>query len=415
MKCEYCDSEFEGKICPYCGAKAPEANSPQLVNAPPIQQSGYVDARPVAKAVTTKKSGNIRWLILATFIFISIAILCDILGNNKNDPSAQTHQKSFSAEITVKDTKIKAPKASTYFVDKKVEDVVQLFSSAGFENIRIKGNGELIIGFLHSEGDVESVSIGGETDFSKNDSFDKESLVIIRYYSYADEESIVAGYEEATPSETVVAGESSSPITESEISTAQNQTDTATAISSGVEVTTNVGTTEEITTDNTTAKEITTKVDPETTKKPALPMPVMQGTSLDTVVQVAKKYGLSQVYSDENWGNGTKMRPLSNKTGGLTLDIVYSTSTKQVLFGEIITFNNLSSSKEQKAFIIAMASVLCPSSDKDTVSNWVKSNVGSSKKTTIGGFVYEVDLGPMGNCIYDAGEKNWEEWLNSLE
>ena len=143
-------------------------------------------------------------------------------------------------------------------------------------------------------------------------------------------------------------------------------------------------------------------------------MPVMPGSSLDTALAEAKKFGLSRAYSDEDFGHGTKLCTLTTKNGGLDLDIVYSTSTKEILCGTIVSFNQLSSADEQTAFINAMASVLCPESDKTEVAEWVKSNVGSNAETTISRFVYTVEVGPVGNYLYYAGESNWEEWDSSL-
>ena len=96
------------------------------------------------------------------------------------------------------------------------------------------------------------------------------------------------------------------------------------------------------------------------------------------------------------------------------MDVIYSTSTKEVLCASIVTFSTLSSADEQKAFIKAMAGVLCPSNDQSDVTEWVNSNVGGSAETTINGFVYEVGLGPTGNYLYYAGERNWEEWDSSV-
>ena len=154
---------------------------------------------------------------------------------------------------------------------------------------------------------------------------------------------------------------------------------------------------------------------PTATSKPEdNSMPVMSGTSLDSVLNAAKAFGLSRAFSDESFGHGTKMCSLTSSNGGLTLDIIYSTSTKEVLCGTIVTFNTLSSTEDQKAFIRAMSSVLCPESDQSDVTSWVNSNVGGTAETTIGGFVYEVSLGPSGNCLYSAGESNWAEWDLSL-
>ena len=62
-----------------------------------------------------------------------------------------------------------------------------------------------------------------------------------------------------------------------------------------------------------------------------------------------------------------------------------------------------------------MSGVLCPINDKDEVVDWVESNVGNTAETTVNGFVYEIGLGPTGNIIYSAGNRNWEEWMLSLD
>ncbi len=152
-----------------------------------------------------------------------------------------------------------------------------------------------------------------------------------------------------------------------------------------------------------------------TTNPEEATMPVMPGTNLDTVIDAAKAFGLSRTFSDISMGHGTKNCTLEKSdNGGLTLDIIYSASTKEVLCGSIVTFNILSSLEEQKEFIRAMAVVLCPERDQSDVTNWVNSNVGGSAETMINGFVYEMDLGSSGNCLYDAGERNWEKWESSL-
>lgn len=139
-------------------------------------------------------------------------------------------------------------------------------------------------------------------------------------------------------------------------------------------------------------------------------MPAMAGTSLDTVLGAAEARGLTRAFNDEDFGHGTKRCSLTNSSNSLTLNIIYSTGTKEVLCGSIITSNAILSSDEQKAFINAMAGVLCPESNTEDVTNWVKANVGGSAETTIDGFIYEVGVGTNGNLLYNAGEHNWEEW-----
>ncbi|MBQ9612172.1 MAG: hypothetical protein IJV14_06235 [Lachnospiraceae bacterium] len=143
-------------------------------------------------------------------------------------------------------------------------------------------------------------------------------------------------------------------------------------------------------------------------------MPVMKGSSLSSVMDAANTFGLTQQFSDDDFGHGTKMRSLSSSNGGLTIDIIYSTESAEVLTGTIVTFDDLSSKDEKKQFIVTMSSVLCPEKDINDVTNWVNTNVGSSSETTVNGFVYEVNLGPTGNYLYYAGYRNWEDWETSL-
>lgn len=147
----------------------------------------------------------------------------------------------------------------------------------------------------------------------------------------------------------------------------------------------------------------------KTTEEKKTGMPVMAGTTVDAVVKKAKEYGLSEPFSDEDFGHGTKYKTLSDSSGGLMLDIIYSTETKEILCGTIVT-NKLASDSSQKKFIKGMAGVMCPSENSKEVSDWVSKNVGGEASTTIGSFEYQVSLGPVNNALYYAGYTNWEDW-----
>ena len=141
--------------------------------------------------------------------------------------------------------------------------------------------------------------------------------------------------------------------------------------------------------------------------------PVMSGTSLDAVERVAKEYGLTAQFDDDDWGYGTKMHGMSSD--GLTVRVVYKTDTKEILMVSVVNYTNLSTEQEQRAFILAIASVACPQADAETVSRWVESNLGNATSTTINGVSYELLIGPTGNLCYSAGEAEWEKWYLSFE
>ena len=137
-------------------------------------------------------------------------------------------------------------------------------------------------------------------------------------------------------------------------------------------------------------------------------MPIMSGTSIDSVIKVASNYGLSEQYED-NFGHGTKMKSFSDSSGGLMMDVIYSSSTKEILCATITT-NKLANSSTQKKFVKGIAGSICPSADSSDISSWVSSNVGSNQKKEQGGFTYELSLGPVDNVLYFAGEKEWSAW-----
>ena len=139
-------------------------------------------------------------------------------------------------------------------------------------------------------------------------------------------------------------------------------------------------------------------------------MPVMKGTSLSNVLRAAEAFGLTRPFSDENYGHGTYRCSLQSPSGGLTLDLIYSSSTSEILCGRVVTFNYLSTTEEQAEFIRYISAAICPETDVYEVTTWVASNIGNSTSKTIGDFEYEVDLGPANNLLYYAGISNWEKW-----
>ena len=67
---------------------------------------------------------------------------------------------------------------------KNYADVAKLFQKQGFTDIKVQGMGDLIIALLHSEGEIEEVSVGGITDYSRETMYDSSTEVIIRYHSH---------------------------------------------------------------------------------------------------------------------------------------------------------------------------------------------------------------------------------------
>ena len=76
-----------------------------------------------------------------------------------------------------------APKEES-LKDLDYEDAKLLFISEGFEYVQLVNKHDLIVGLLKKEGKVESISINGETNFSKGSWFPPDAIVKITYHGF---------------------------------------------------------------------------------------------------------------------------------------------------------------------------------------------------------------------------------------
>lgn len=81
-----------------------------------------------------------------------------------------------------------APASALSFSEKNYEDVAIQLHQSGFTDITLKGEGDLITGWLTSENSVDSVSINGVDNFSSGRWFPADARVVIRYHSFYKEE-----------------------------------------------------------------------------------------------------------------------------------------------------------------------------------------------------------------------------------
>lgn len=102
--------------------------------------------------------------------------------------------------------KIHAPLNASDVSNSKYQDVVSQFKKSGFTNVTTKEIDDLIIGFLTEDGEVEEVSIGGDTSFSTSDAFAADAPVVVSFHTFPKQDS-----EAANPSSSVAEGPSNSP------------------------------------------------------------------------------------------------------------------------------------------------------------------------------------------------------------
>ena len=103
--------------------------------------------------------------------------------------------------------KIHAPLNASDVSNSKYQDVVSQFKKSGFTNVTTKEIDDLIIGFLTEDGEVEEVSIGGDTSFSTSDAFAADVPVVVSFHTFPKQDSEVAN-----PSSSAAEGPSNSPV-----------------------------------------------------------------------------------------------------------------------------------------------------------------------------------------------------------
>ena len=98
---------------------------------------------------------------------------------------------SSNDESSEESTMVNAPYDSDDIPDDLlVDDIVSDFEEAGFTNIEKKPMGDLVVGFLSDEGEVETIKIGESEDFTAFEDFEPNEKVIIEYHSYPEEKAI---------------------------------------------------------------------------------------------------------------------------------------------------------------------------------------------------------------------------------
>ncbi|MDR3542712.1 MAG: hypothetical protein P4L69_17380 [Desulfosporosinus sp.] len=85
-------------------------------------------------------------------------------------------------------TKIAINSSSSEFKGKNYESVVTQLQKISFTNIKTEALDDLVTGLLKKDGEVEHVSINGNTNFSSNSYFSKDAQIIITYHTFPKKE-----------------------------------------------------------------------------------------------------------------------------------------------------------------------------------------------------------------------------------
>lgn len=107
--------------------------------------------------------------IITSFTGLGISILLCILlflplSPNKNEIAMPMNSKKYKGE--------------------NYEDIILEIKNLGFENIETVEKKDLINGWITKDGEIEKISIDGDSTFEEGDIFSKDAKVVITYHTF---------------------------------------------------------------------------------------------------------------------------------------------------------------------------------------------------------------------------------------
>ncbi|KXT72614.1 large hypothetical protein [Streptococcus sp. DD10] len=109
-------------------------------------------------------------------------------------------------------------------IDKQnYKTVVNQLEDAGFTKVKTEKIEDLVTGILKKDGQVESVSIAGETEFQKGDVFDKNTPITVTYHTFKKEKKETVSKKDSSSEEP-----SKEPSSQAESASSSRETPTVT-------------------------------------------------------------------------------------------------------------------------------------------------------------------------------------------
>lgn len=167
------------KVCPLCGREFLEHS----VKCP-ICKCGLVGLEkkdieePTVNVVSgvkseKKKNRKLFYCCISVAVLIYVSIFFMAIYSRF---AASLHTEKIQVTVSSKDLK------GCYYTD-----AVEVLLDAGFEDIELFEDDDLIFGLLKQEGEVGKVSINGKTSFEKYEYFPKDAKIKITYHTFKPE------------------------------------------------------------------------------------------------------------------------------------------------------------------------------------------------------------------------------------
>ncbi|MHC1694041.1 MAG: DUF4839 domain-containing protein [Eubacteriales bacterium] len=158
-----------------------------------LQLAGVVVAILMHKGVIKpeQKRQWIKYLVLVITILFTALNIMSYSWEQDNRPSDTLMQNTTDyqtpgiTEAPVIKTTVDAPCSSEDCIGKDYSNIRSDFNNAGFERVLVEKVEDLLSSDADRVGSVVSVTIGGKTEFTQGQEFDKEEEVVILYHAFA--------------------------------------------------------------------------------------------------------------------------------------------------------------------------------------------------------------------------------------
>lgn len=101
------------------------------------------------------------------------------------------------------DGEAKTPSGSSVQKGRDYQKVVEEFEDSGFTNIKVKKLDDLVTGWLTKDGEVESVSVDGDTGYSADAWYPADVEVVITYHTFPEKDTPESNDKTASTEESV--------------------------------------------------------------------------------------------------------------------------------------------------------------------------------------------------------------------
>jgi hypothetical protein len=112
-------------------------------------------------------------------ISISIVLMLAIVGG-----SAFWYVQQQAKIRMTKSTEIRMPKSAEALKGENYQDVITLLETAGFTSIKTAILDDLVTGWMTKDGEVERVSVNGDTNFYSGSKFSVDAKIVVTYHTF---------------------------------------------------------------------------------------------------------------------------------------------------------------------------------------------------------------------------------------